>query len=92
LTSTYYGNNNIFNVPHAFVVLDAHARYDLTKNVGLLVTFENITGAYDESIEDFGIIGNTTPVVSGSTGFYPGASYIQPYGPRAAIVTLQYRY
>jgi hypothetical protein len=92
LTSTYYGNNNIFNVPHAFVVLDAHGRFDITKNVGLLVTFENITGAYDGAIENFGNIGNVTPVVPNSVGYYPGASYIQPYGPRAAIVTLQYRY
>lgn len=92
LSATYYGNNNIYNTPHAFVILDAHAGYAFTKNVSLLLNFSNITGAYDAAIENFGNIGYLTPVVTGATGFYPGVSYVQPYGPRALIVTANYKY
>lgn len=92
LAPTYYGNNNIYNIPHSFVVLDAHAGYAFTNNAGLLVSFNNITGAYDQNIQNFGTIGYVTPVVHGSTGFYPGIAYIQPYGPRYISVTANFKY
>jgi hypothetical protein len=92
LSTTYYGNNNIYNIPHAFVVLDAHAGYSFTNNVALLVNFNNITGAYDQSIQNFGTYGYVTPVVHGSTGFYPGVAVIQPYGPRYITVTANFKY
>lgn len=91
LSSVYYGNNNIYNAK-AFVVLDAHAGYAFTPNVALLLMFSNITGEYDASIENFGQFAYQIPVVPHSVGFYPGIAYIQPYGPRAAIVTAQFKY
>ncbi|HEY1975301.1 MAG TPA: TonB-dependent receptor [Candidatus Baltobacteraceae bacterium] len=92
LSPTYYGNNNIYNIPHAFVVLDAHAGYSFTDNIALLVNFNNITGAYDQSIQNFGNYGYVTPVVQGSTGYYPGVAVIQPYGPRYITVTANFKY
>jgi outer membrane receptor protein involved in Fe transport len=91
LSATYYGNNNIYNAK-AFEVLDAHAGYAITKNVALLLTLSNLTGAYDASIENFGKFAYQIPVVPHSIGFYPGIAYIQPYGPRDAILTFQFKY
>jgi TonB dependent receptor/Carboxypeptidase regulatory-like domain/TonB-dependent Receptor Plug Domain len=92
LSATLYGNNNIYNTPKAFTVLDLHAGYSFTKNVSLLLTFSNITGAYSDAIENLGNVGYLTPVVPGATGFYPGVMLVQPYGPRSAIVTAQFKY
>ncbi len=92
LAPTYYGFNNIYDVPHAFVELDAHAGYAVTRNVDLIATFRNITGFDSASIENFGNIGDLTPVVRGTNGFWPGDFVILPYGPRAVTVTADWHY
>jgi len=91
LLATYYGSNNIYNTSKAFVELDAHAGYALTRNVSLLATFKNITGVYDQSIQNFSP-GYAIPVIPGAPpNPYPGAGYELPYGPRSIIVTADFR-
>lgn len=91
LTATYYGHNNIYNTPHAFVELDAHAGYAITPNVRLLATFRNITGVYDESIMTV-TPGYSYPTIPNGPEYFIGAAEIMPYGPRAVIVTADFRY
>lgn len=92
LAATYYGNNNIYNTPKVFVVLDAHAGYAFTKNVSLLATFRNITGAYDESVAN-NTPGYAVPVIDGAPpAIFPGAAFILPYGPRTVVVTANFKY
>jgi hypothetical protein len=86
LSATYYGNNNIYNTPGAFVELDGHLGYPLTKNVSLLATFTNITGAYDQSILTYNP-SYAVPVISGAPPNSQGAAFVVPYGPRSVIVT-----
>lgn len=92
LAPTYYGFNNIYDVPHAFIELDAHAGYAITKNVDLIATFRNVTGFDGGSMENFGDIGDLTPVVRGTNGYWPGAFVVLPYGPRAVTVTADWHY
>jgi len=83
LSPTYYGKDNAYLQP-AFLELDAHASYPLTKNVSLLATFRNITGAYDgdnQILSASPILG--APTVTGM----PYPLYGLPYGPRTVIVT-----
>ncbi len=87
--STYYGSNNIYYTPHAFVELDAHAGYAITNNVSLLATFRNITGVYDDSIQHV-YPSYAIPVVAGAAPYFPGAAFALPYGPRAVIVTANF--
>jgi outer membrane receptor protein involved in Fe transport len=90
LAPTYYGNNNIYNEP-AFVELDAHAGYPLTKNVSLLAIFRNITGIYDQSYQVYNPT-YTVPTIHGATGYYQGALFGVPYGPRSVIVTANFKF
>jgi hypothetical protein len=87
LSPTYYGNNNAFYRP-AFVELDAHAGYSLTKNISLLATFMNITGIYDLNQN---IIYNCpcapVPVIAGAPP-EPNVVTGGEYGPRAVTVTI----
>ncbi|MGH7737173.1 MAG: TonB-dependent receptor domain-containing protein [Candidatus Tyrphobacter sp.] len=92
LAPTYYGFNNIYDEPHAFIELDAHAGYAITRNIDLIATFRNVTGFDQGSEENFAYIGDLTPVVHGSNGFWPGAFVILPYGPRAVTVTADWHY
>jgi len=88
LSPTYYGSNNQYYRP-AFMELDAHMGYPLTKNVSLLATFQNITGMYDQSQElAFTCPCLTAPVIAGAAQEFSGL-YGLPYGPRAVTVTLQ---
>lgn len=86
VTATYYGNNNIYQTPNAFVVADAHAGYAFTPNFSLLADFRNFTGAYDYSIQR-NYTSYLNPTIQGATGSWSGATYQLPYGPRALIVT-----
>lgn len=90
LSSTYYGNNNLYNQA-AFIALDAHASYAITPHVSLLATFHNITGIYDQSIQNF-IPGYAYPTISGAQGYWQGAAFEVPYGPRAILLTADFRY
>jgi outer membrane receptor protein involved in Fe transport len=92
LAPTYYGFNNIYDVPHAFVELDAHAGYAITRNVDLIATFRNVTGFDDGAEENYGAIGSLVPVVRGTNGYWPGDFVILPYGPRAVTVTADWHY
>jgi outer membrane receptor protein involved in Fe transport len=82
LMGTYYGNNNTYFRP-AFVELDGHVGYPLTKNVSLVMTFRNITGIYDSAIQSLypGLSG--APTISG----LPYPQYGEEYGPRTLILT-----
>jgi hypothetical protein len=82
ISPTYYGKNNPYFEP-AFIELDAHAGYTLTKNVSLIATFRNITGIYGQNYQYFApSLG--APTVAG----LPYALFGIPYGPRSLIVTL----
>jgi len=87
LVSTYYGNGNTYFRP-AFVEIDAHVSYPLTKNGSLLVTLRNITGIYDRPIVLFSPANMSgAPTVSGLS--YP--LYGEEYGPRTIILTTNMR-
>lgn len=79
LAATYYGNNNSYMRP-AFAVLSAHAGYNLTHNVSLLLTLSNITGAYDGEVQTYSLANSVgAPTIAGP----PVALFGQEYGPRA---------
>jgi hypothetical protein len=82
LSPTYYGNNNPFFQP-AFIELDAHAGYPLTKNVSLLATFRNITGIHGQNFEYLNP-SMGAPTVAGLLN----PLFALPYGPRAITLTL----
>jgi outer membrane receptor protein involved in Fe transport len=85
LVGTYYGNNNTYNRP-AFVELDGHVGYSLSRNLSLLMTFQNITGIYDGSIQTFAAENlSAAPVVAG----LPYALYGEEFGPRTVLLTAQ---
>jgi hypothetical protein len=83
LRATYYGNNNTYFRP-AFVELDGHFAYPLSKSASLLVTFRNITGIYDGAIQTF-TEGNLAgaPTING----LPYVLYGEEYGPRTILLT-----
>jgi outer membrane receptor protein involved in Fe transport len=87
LVGTYYGNNNTYFRP-AFVELDGHIGYPLTRNVSLLVTFRNITGIYDGAYQIWSP-GNFSgaPTISG----LPYVLYGEMYGPRTVLLTSNVR-
>jgi outer membrane receptor protein involved in Fe transport len=89
LSSTYYGSNNIYNTTRAFVELDINAGYPVTRNLSLLATFRNVTGAYDDEIQRY-FPSYQVPVVSGAPAF--GVAYPIPYGPRALLFTADFKY
>lgn len=91
LSPTYYGNNNVYNTPHAFVGLDAHGSVPMTKNFALLATFRNITGAYDQSVQ-YVNPGYAVPVIAGAPPYSVGALYQLPLGPRTVILTANFIY
>jgi outer membrane receptor protein involved in Fe transport len=83
LVGTYYGNNNTYFRP-AFVELDGHVSYPLSKNASLLLTFRNITGIYDDSTQLYAAENlSGAPTVSG----LPYPEYGEEYGPRTVILT-----
>lgn len=84
---TYYGNGNAYFEP-AFMEFDAHASYPVGKHVALLLTMRNFTGVYDSSYEYLGPPKVAAPSVPGN---YPYPLFAIPYGPRALVVTFQYR-
>jgi outer membrane receptor protein involved in Fe transport len=91
LSSTYYGNNNIYYTPRAFVELDAHAGYAFTKHVSLLLWFSNLTGVYDQSFQRFQL-SYAVPVIAGAPPYSPGGAYELPYGPRSVMATVNFKY
>jgi outer membrane receptor protein involved in Fe transport len=90
LAATYYGNNNAYFTPRAFVALNAHAGFSLGKNLSLLVTFYNITNAYGQSVQTFDP-SYAVPVIQGGAPNPVGAAFAIPYGPRSVLVTLGWR-
>jgi hypothetical protein len=87
LTGIYYGNNNTYFRP-AFVVFNGHISYPLSHKLSLLVTFLNITGMYDASIQTWSL-GDLSgaPTVSG----LPYPQYGEEYGPRTVLLATQIR-
>jgi len=83
IEGTYYGNNNTYFHP-AFVELDGHIGYPITRNMSLLVTFRNITGLYDGPVQVF-----TANNFRGAptTNGLPYPLYGEQYGPRTVILT-----
>lgn len=79
---TYYGNNNAYFEP-AFVELDAHAALAVSKTFSLLATFRNVTGIYGQNYQ------LVTPSMGapGTAGSRPYALFGMPFGPRALIIT-----
>jgi hypothetical protein len=85
IVATYYGNNNTYFRP-AFVELDGHVSYPLSKNASLLVTFRNITGIYDGTTQvcsEGNLYG--VPTISG----LPFPEWGDEYGPRTVLITSQ---
>lgn len=83
LAPVYFGNNNAYYQP-AFIALDAHAGYEFTRGLSLIVRFANLMGAHDQ---DFLV---ETPSLGAPT---VGGQLLDPllglpYGPRAVEVTL----
>ena len=77
------GNNNTYFRP-AFVELDGHIGYPLTRNVSLLVTFRNITGIYDSPYQIYTPSNlSGAPTISG----LPYVLYGEEYGPRTVLLT-----
>jgi hypothetical protein len=86
LAGTYYGNNNTYYRP-AFVEWDGHIGYPISKNASLLLTFRNITGIYDNPVEILSASNLAgAPAISGA----PYTLYSEMYGPRTAILTLNF--
>jgi outer membrane receptor protein involved in Fe transport len=85
IVATYYGNNNAYYRP-AFMEVDGHLGYPLTKSVSLLMTFRNITGAYDGPVT---LVAPATgaPQLGGAPPY--GLKGLN-YGPRTVIVTGQF--
>jgi len=83
LVGTYYGNNNTYFRP-AFVELDGHIGYPLSRHASLLVTFRNITGIYDSPTQI-----RTPDNLSGSPTIsgLPYVLYGEMYGPRTVLLT-----
>jgi outer membrane receptor protein involved in Fe transport len=87
LVGTYFGNNNTYFRP-AFVELDGHIGYPLTRNVSLLVTFRNITGIYDGPFQIYTPDNfSGAPTISG----LPYVQYGEMYGPRTVLLTTDLR-
>jgi outer membrane receptor protein involved in Fe transport len=88
LVGTYFGNNNTYFRP-AFVELDGHIGYPLTRNVSLLVTFRNITGIYDSPYQIFTPSNlSGAPTISG----LPYVLFGEEYGPRTILLTSNLRF
>ncbi|MGH7736379.1 MAG: TonB-dependent receptor domain-containing protein [Candidatus Tyrphobacter sp.] len=87
LSSTYYGNNNVYYAPRAFFETNARAGYDLTKNLSLLLTVFNITNVDGQSVETW-YPSYAVPVISGAPPYYPGAAFEVPIGPRSVLLTV----
>jgi hypothetical protein len=86
LVGTYYGNNNTYFRP-AFVELDGHLGYPLTKNASFLITFRNITGIYDSPLTTTSPENITgAPTLTGP----PEPLYSETYGPRTVLMTLNF--
>jgi len=87
LAPTYYGNGNAYFEP-AFVKWDAHMSLPLTRNVTLFTTFQNLLNTYPDS---FVYVVPSSVNGPGIPGTPPYANIGIPLGPRAAVVTLQFR-
>jgi outer membrane receptor protein involved in Fe transport len=90
LSGTYFGNNNIY-YQRAFIGVDAHGSYAITPHVALRLTLRNLTGAYDQSIQEL-FPAYAVPVIPGAPAWSPGAAFKMPYEPRSAIFTVDYSY
>ena len=88
LAPTYYGNNNQYFQP-AFLELDAHAGYPVTKNFSLIATLRNVTGIHGDKYQFFQpTFSVPTLPDSGPAPF--GALIGLPYGPRSVIITANF--
>jgi len=88
VVGTYYGNNNPYIRP-AFVEVDGHLSYPLSKNIALVATLRNLTNIYGASVTPFDpSVLTGAPTITG----LPYVLYGQQYGPRALIVTSQFRF
>lgn len=86
IAPTYFGNGNAYFEP-AFVEFDLHAGYPLGPHMTLYATFKNITNRYGQSFATIGVPTLTAPAAIG----FPYGLWGVPYGPRALIVTANYR-
>jgi hypothetical protein len=85
---TYYGPNNSYYRP-AFVEADARISQTLGKDVSLLFTFRNVTGAYDSATNSLAFSNlKGIPTISG----LPYAALGGEYGPRSLVVTTQFHF
>jgi outer membrane receptor protein involved in Fe transport len=87
LAPSYYGNNNTY-FQRAFVEIDAHAAYPLTKNISLLAAFRNITGIYDQAYQTYSPTSEVPLEGSAAPSTAPSPILFGiPYGPRTIVVT-----
>ena len=81
---TYFGSNNGFNEP-AFEVLSASVRLPLGKQTTLLLSGDNLTGAYDKPYVGL-FDGMGVPLVNGLLGQVTSGEY----GPATFRLTIHY--
>lgn len=91
ISPTYYGNNNVYNTPHAFVGVDMNASVPATNNLAILLTMRNLTNIYGQNIQ-YASPGYTVPVIQGAPPYAQGAALELPLGPRSLILTANFRY
>ncbi len=86
LAPSYFGPNNSYYTPKAFVEVDAHAGYAINPHMSFLVTLTNVTGVYDQSIQ----LSEPSYLIPVLTGAPPNIREpnIIPYGPRAITLTM----
>ncbi|HEY5257347.1 MAG TPA: TonB-dependent receptor [Candidatus Baltobacteraceae bacterium] len=85
---TYYGPNNSYYRP-GFLETDARFGYGLNRRISLLLTFRNLTGIYDGSVNSLSFSNLWgVPTISGPAY----GDYGEEYGPRSIILTTQIRF
>ena len=86
---TYYGSNNMFNIP-AYLVGHATIRQPVTKNTALQVSVDNLFGSNDLPYVLYGVNSGAiyAPLATGQVGLKADV----PYGPTTLRVMLVRKY
>jgi outer membrane receptor protein involved in Fe transport len=91
---TYYGSNNGYNLP-AFAVVSASALFPLGKNTMLILSGDNLFGAYDQPFGYY-LNGVPVPLANGlyahATSGYLGVASGSNYGPATVRLAVRHRF
>lgn len=89
ITPTYYGPNNAYYEP-AFVEFNADGSYSLAQNTSIHMTFRNIFNTFGGNQICWNCLGGVQ--IAAPTAFGPPSYQVpDPWGPRTAIVTLEFK-